>query len=86
MKAVDILKTAAKLVGNDRGKAHGDMKATHEDVAMLWTAYSGVCFSGHDVAMMMVLLKMARARNGAVNVDDYIDMAGYAAIAGELRE
>ena len=35
---------------------------------------------------MMVLLKTARTKTGAYNPDDFIDMAGYSVIAGELSE
>ena len=37
-----------------------------------------------DVANMMILLKVARSVMGKYNEDDYIDMAGYAGIAGFL--
>jgi len=37
----------------------------------------------HDVAMMMVLLKVART-NGQKKIDNYIDIAGYAALAARL--
>ena len=33
---------------------------------------------------MMVLLKAARTKLGKFNLDDAVDMAGYAAIWGEL--
>lgn len=84
MKATTIIEAAALLVGGDRAKQHGDMEKTHDDVAALWTAYTGVSLTGQDVAMMMVLLKIGRAKNGAFNLDDYVDMAGYSGIAGQL--
>ena len=37
-----------------------------------------------DVAILMVLLKVARAKFGHPSMDTYIDMVGYSAIAGEL--
>ena len=33
---------------------------------------------------MMVLLKLARIKNGKFNEDDYVDMCGYSALAGEI--
>lgn len=33
---------------------------------------------------MMVLLKAARTRTGTFNLDDFVDMAGYAGCAGEI--
>jgi hypothetical protein len=39
-----------------------------------------------DVAILMVLLKLARTKAGEHNIDDYVDACGYSAIAGELNE
>ncbi len=37
----------------------------------------------HDVAMMMILLKVARTK-GKKKRDNYVDIAGYAALAAKL--
>ncbi len=39
----------------------------------------------HDVANLMEGMKIARRYSGSFNVDDYIDGAGYAAVAGEIK-
>ena len=40
-----------------------------------------------DVAIMMILLKISRHTQGEkINIDNFVDMAGYAAIAGEIGE
>ena len=39
--------------------------------------------SAKDVAMMLALLKVARIHNGD-KMDSFIDLAGYAACAGEI--
>lgn len=82
--AVGILHIAADLISGDRAKTHGDLRVCHERIAALWSAYLGQTLTGADVARLMVLLKVARSRVGSENPDDYIDMAGYAGIAGEL--
>lgn len=84
MKAGDICRTAAALVGGDRNHQHGDAAVNHANIAALWGAYLGVPVSPHQAAMMMALLKIARTKAGAVNPDDYIDLAGYAGVAGEI--
>jgi hypothetical protein len=38
----------------------------------------------HDVAIMMALLKLARTQTGTYNRDDYVDAAGYVALAHRL--
>jgi hypothetical protein len=82
-----VLERATTLVTGDRAVQHGDMRQTHQTIADLWNTYLGqrtvIDLMPHDVAIMMVLLKVARARSGRFNPDDYIDMAGYAAIALE---
>ena len=50
----------------------------------LWSAYLGTPITARDVALMMVLLKVARTKTGAFNLDDYVDAAGYAGIAVEV--
>ncbi len=84
MKAQETLKTAASLISGDRARKHGDAQENHDNIARLWSAYLGKNLDAHDVACMMVLLKIARTQTGAINPDNYVDMAGYAAIAGEL--
>ena len=32
----------------------------------------------------MVLLKVARTKTGSLNRDDFVDMVGYAGLAGEI--
>ncbi len=84
MKAEEICTTAANLVSGDRAKTHGDKEVGFKLVANLWGAYLGVPLASHQAAQMMVLLKIARTCVGQTNIEDYIDQAGYAGIAGEL--
>ena len=96
MKASDICAKAAELVGGERGRQHGTKERNFESIAALWNGYmmirpkddQGLAhpFSAADVGHMMVLLKIARTQHGAHNLDDYIDMAGYAGCAGEIAE
>ena len=83
-KASDILKHATDLVGGDRAAQHGDKTANHQNIANLWSAYLSTPITADQVAIMMVLLKAARTKTGSVNRDDFVDMAGYAGVAGEI--
>ena len=87
-EASAIALKAAELVGGDRAKTHGDKKANHQNIADLWSAYlSGQLsapISAKQAALMMALLKIARTKSGSENPDDYVDLAGYAACAGEI--
>ena len=51
----------------------------------LWSAYLDYNISAHDVAICMLLVKVARLKHRPTT-DCYIDMAGYAAIAGEIND
>ena len=86
MQAQETLKIAASLISGDRAKKHGDMFHSHDLIAKFWSVYIGKAVEAHDVACLMALLKIARTQCGETNPDDYVDAAGYAAIAGELNQ
>lgn len=79
-----ILETAEACVCRDRQDQYGKPEDSFSEIAMLWTAYKGVEFDPVDVAQMMILLKIARAKGNPKHADNWIDMAGYAACAGEI--
>jgi hypothetical protein len=84
-----IAQKAASLVGGDRQATHGDKAENHQNIADLWNAYLGgrlPLLTARDVALMMALLKIARTKIGQHNIDDYLDLAGYGAVAGEIAE
>ena len=83
--ANEMLNIADKLVSGDRAQEYGEKKTMHHNIARLWSAYLNTDVTGHDVALMMTLLKMARTKAGNVTEDTYVDMAAYSAIAGELK-
>ena len=80
----DVLETALNLVTKDRNQTHGDPKENFSDTALLWSTYLGFPISAEQVTMCQVLLKVSRTKFGKFNQDDYIDMAGYAALSCEL--
>ena len=85
MISEELLEEARKLVGNDRHEDYGDKLKNHQNIAKLWSAYLDVKISAHDVAICMGLLKIARLKH-AHKKDSYLDLAAYAAIAGEIEE
>lgn len=88
----EVCAKAANLVGGDRQKTHGDKVENHQNIASLWNAFLGyrILENNHltprDVALMMALLKIARTKSGSHNLDDYVDLAGYAGVAAEIAE
>ena len=81
----EFLSEATRLVGKDREEDYGDKVHNHCNIARLWSAYLDTKIEAHDVAVMMVLLKIARTKLGKISTDTYIDMAAYGAIAGEIK-
>lgn len=79
-----ILDAAATCVCKERNDQYGEPEDCFQDIANLWAAYKGVDFDPFDVAMMMALLKVARAKANPQHTDNYIDLCGYGSIAGEL--
>lgn len=92
MNAPDIARKAAELVGGDRAIQHGDKRTNHACIAAVWNgilecrriAGEPDALDAHDVATLMEGLKIARRYNGAFNIEDYTDAAGYSAVAGEI--
>tara|TARA_R100000049_G_C1861841_1_gene25016 strand:+ start:79 stop:453 length:375 start_codon:yes stop_codon:yes gene_type:complete len=81
----EILKEADILIAGERHKDYGDKVKNHNNIAKLWSAYLDIKVEAHDVAILMVLLKTARTKLGAVSKDTYVDMSAYGAIAGEIK-
>ena len=81
-----ILSAAEKCVCQERNDQYGEPEDCFQDIADLWKAYKGVDFDPVDVANMMVLLKIARAKQNPTHMDNWTDIAGYAACGGELAE
>jgi hypothetical protein len=93
MRAVEIAGHAARLIASNRAQTHGDMVAVHAAIAAIWNGILSAAgkaparpLDAHDAANLMEGLKIARRYAGKLNVDDYVDGAGYAAIAGELAQ
>lgn len=88
-----ILAEAERCVCTDREQEYGSPESNFGIIAALWEPYirakcvgpdTGVCILPEDVAVLMALLKIGRIVSGQAKADNYIDLAGYAACAGEI--
>lgn len=89
MKRDEILHKAEQVICHDRKNAYGEAENCFSDIANLWGVYlaeADVVLDSVDVASMMVLLKVARARANPLHMDNWIDICGYAAIGAELAQ
>ena len=87
----------AGIISKGRGKDHGPLYRSFGGIAAMWSAYLSAvhyartgdyrefALNRRDVAQMLIHLKQMRAEFGNESEpDNYVDIAGYAAIAGEL--
>lgn len=71
---------AVATMKGDRQRTHGDPSDTLARIAQMWTGYLGKDIHPHDVAQMMVLVKIARSRH-AYDRDHYLDALAYTLLA-----
>ena len=88
-----VLDEAKTIVTQDRNEQYGKPEDSFAAIAEIWTAqlkafgfYREDALTAGEAAQLMCGLKLARAAT-AVNpkADTFIDLAGYAACAGELE-
>tara|TARA_R110002073_G_scaffold60898_1_gene152991 strand:- start:77 stop:394 length:318 start_codon:yes stop_codon:yes gene_type:complete len=81
-----VLQTAEQYVTGDRSTEHGDMEENFRTIADYWSTHLAVDVTAIDVSIMMTLLKIARLKSNAQNIDSWIDGCGYLALGAELSE
>ena len=93
MDRAEILQKAEQCVNGQREQDYGSPENNFETIAKFWNTYIKASKSwvkvlpdlnAKDVAVMMALLKIARIAGGGGSGDSYVDLAGYAACAGEI--
>lgn len=91
----DILSEAADIIDGERLEQYGDSSDQLERIADFWSTYlqGREHLNGFDVANMMILLKISRAKAAfdedrvfEFPRDSYVDIAGYSALAGRLAD
>ena len=93
MTKEEILAEASRIISKDRNLSHGDAFQNHAEIAEFWNIFldkklqAMASITADDVALMMVLMKISRNNQGKKNnLDNFVDMCGYAAIAGEIND
>lgn len=91
----EILDIAKECVCGQREQDYGKPEDNFSTTGLLWGTYLRAAhpelakvlpidgITPKDVAMLMALLKVARIATGN-NSDSFVDLAGYAACAGEI--
>ena len=83
-----ILDDAKTIVTADRREQYGPIRPNMDLIAKLWAEYIDSrivsrrsSMSGTDVAVMMILMKVARHAIGSGSRDTWVDIAWYAQMA-----
>jgi hypothetical protein len=87
MTRKELLAKATTIVTGERDAQYGGPEDNFNRIANLWNAYLGQVdlIGPEDVAVMMMLLKVARiAASEYKSMDSWVDIAGYAACGAEI--
>lgn len=87
----EILNKAIECVCGNREADYGSPERSFQAIADFWSAYlsnrneeDSTLIQPKDVAVMMVLFKMARLTTGRFTEDSWVDAAGYCACGGGI--
>lgn len=85
-----ILDTAKGLISGKRDEEYGNPADNFTAIAALWNGYLSRKQTGnllpHDVAALMMMVKLARIANNPKSWDSWVDIIGYAALGAETVE
>ena len=80
-----VLVDARYAVCGDRDHQYGSPEDSFERIARLWSAYLSRPLLTSDVANMMILFKVGRNITGEPKLDNWVDIAGYAACGADCQ-
>ena len=83
MNANELLQSASDTI-TIRNHTHGDIKDNMRRTGMLLSAYLEIPIHDYQVAVIMQLVKISRTQESPYLLDHWVDILGYASIAGEL--
>ena len=81
----EILEKARQCISGDRDHQYGSPEESFNRIADYWSTFLNKEISARDVAIMMILFKVAREEHSS-KLDNWVDICGYAACGGELNE
>ena len=81
-----FLKEVEQTLEGDRQVDYGDASKNFARIARMWEVIFGHQVTLEQVHLAMIAVKMSRLVNTPEHQDSWIDIAGYAALAAELKE
>lgn len=85
MKAHKILKVGVSTLFDRSADRDVQQERSMRKTVEIFNTLKGTCLTEHDGWEFMVILKLVRANAGAFRLDDYVDMACYAALTAESK-
>ena len=86
MNRREILEKADEFISASRDEIYGDPARNHERIAEMWSAILGIDVKAEEVALCMIAVKMSRLCQTPQHEDSWVDIAGYAALGGEIAD
>lgn len=83
MKHTEILAEASKILA-PRGAVYGGVRENHERIASIANGITGLHLTAHNVAMVLVAVKLSRILQSPKHADSYVDAINYLSFAGEF--
>ena len=83
MDYTSIMEEAGKIF-DERNPKYGDMQTGMGNVAQIAKIITGFPLTAHDVALILLAVKLSRLPIDRKNPDHYVDGINYFAFAGEL--
>jgi len=86
MNRQDVLDNAAEYITAARDEVYGDPLTNHQRIADLWSPILGIDVQPEEVVLCMIAVKMSRLCKTPDHEDSWVDIAGYAALGGEITD
>jgi len=83
MDPVKVLMEVEDII-SQRGDDYGGVENNFSNIAEIYSMISGLDIKPHDIALVMVCVKLARIRQSPLKRDNYLDLIAYCAFAAEL--
>lgn len=78
-----LLTDAEEIINGNRNSEYGPPTQDFQRTSIMWSAYLNKELQAHDVAVLMILLKLSRIAWSPEVRDHWVDLAGYAACGYE---
>lgn len=83
MKHSHITNEALKIL-SARGDVYGTVRENHERIARIANEITGKALLAHDIAMILLAVKLSRIAQSPDYLDSYVDAINYLSFAGEF--